>query len=126
MQFHLLILKFLSLSLLYISLLSLSSNVHANEQEDVIAGQKIAQKLCARCHAIGQQDQSAHKDAPRFSEIVNKWPVESLAESLAEGIVVGHKAMPEFQLEPIPLGHLLAYLSSLSGPNLKDKKNLDN
>jgi len=122
MQFYTPVFKLLKLSILFLSLLSLMSPAHAAEEGNVKTGQKIAQKLCASCHAIGQQGQSPHKEAPRFAEIVSKWPVDSLAESLAEGIVVGHKAMPEFQLEPEPLGHLLAYLSSLSNSNPTDKK----
>ena len=122
MQFHTLVFKPLRLGVLILSLFSFMSPVQASEDGDVSEGQKIAQKLCARCHAIGQHGQSPHKDAPRFSEIVSKWPVDSLAESLAEGIVVGHKAMPEFQLDPDPLGHLLAYLSSLTNTNPTEKK----
>jgi hypothetical protein len=39
--------------------------------------------------------------------------VESLQESLAEGIVTGHPSMPEFQLDPGQVGDVIAYLKSL-------------
>jgi len=40
--------------------------------------------------------------------------VEHLAESLAEGIVVGHNDMPEFLFEPDDVEALLAYIASLA------------
>jgi mono/diheme cytochrome c family protein len=39
--------------------------------------------------------------------------VESLAESLAEGIVTGHPTMPEFTLDAAQVNDLLAYLKGL-------------
>ena len=122
MQYHNLVFKFLMPSILLLSFVLITSPVHAADENNVIAGQKIAKKRCGHCHAIGLKGKSRYKKAPRFVDIVSKWPVDSLAESLAEGIVVGHKAMPEFQLDPEPLGHLLAYLSSLTNTNPTDKK----
>ncbi len=78
-------------------------------------GQQIAEKLCARCHAIGKKGESPLKEAPPFRTFAAKWPTESLEEALAEGIVVGHEAMPEFQFQPDEIGAFLAYLKILSG-----------
>ena len=41
-------------------------------------------------------------------------PVEHLAEALGQGIVVGHKDMPEFLFEPADVEVLLAYIASLA------------
>jgi mono/diheme cytochrome c family protein len=38
---------------------------------------------------------------------------QSPSGSLAEGIVTGHPAMPEFRLEPDQIGDIIAYLKSL-------------
>jgi len=45
--------------------------------------------------------------------IARKYKVENLAEALAEGIVTGHPAMPEFSFEPDQIGAIIAYLKTL-------------
>lgn len=77
-------------------------------------GRAIAQAQCARCHAIGKEGKSPMALAPPFREIPQRYPVEHLAEALAEGIVVGHPAMPEFVFDPPEIDALLSYLQSLS------------
>ena len=49
----------------------------------------------------------------RHSEHCMSDPVETLEESLAEGIVTGHPSMPEFKLDPGQVGDVIAYLKSL-------------
>lgn len=77
------------------------------------AGRALAQANCARCHAIGTTGASPFAGAPAFRDIHRRYPVEQLAEALAEGIGTGHPAMPEFQLEPAQVADLLAYLRTL-------------
>jgi cytochrome c len=74
-------------------------------------GQRFVQENCARCHAVGFGE-SPLRIAPPFRELHKRHPVESLAESLAEGIVTGHPTMPEFRLDPDQIEHLLAYLKT--------------
>lgn len=68
---------------------------------------------CARCHSIDRVTQSPLKIAPPFRSLHNRYPVETLAEALAEGINTGHPTMPEFQLEPDQIHDLLSYMKSL-------------
>jgi mono/diheme cytochrome c family protein len=78
------------------------------------AGRAFAQAQCARCHAIGAAGASPLAGAPAFRELHRRYPVEQLAEALAEGITAGHAApMPEFALEPAQIADLLAYLRTL-------------
>jgi hypothetical protein len=44
---------------------------------------------------------------------LRKYPIEGLAEALAEGIFVGHPDMPEFVFEADEVGAILAYLASI-------------
>ena len=83
----------------------------------VAAGRAMAEANCARCHAVGADDDSPVADAPPFRTLSQKWPVEHLEEALAEGIVVGHETveMPEFVFEPDQIGDFIAYLKSLDG-----------
>jgi mono/diheme cytochrome c family protein len=85
-----------------------------SEEEDVAArGKAILALNCGRCHAIGMEDSSAHEEAPTFRTIVTRYPPETLAEALAEGIVSGHPDMPEFVFQPPEIEAILAYLATL-------------
>jgi cytochrome c len=76
-------------------------------------GKTFATNNCARCHSIDKVTQSPLKIAPPFRTLHNRYPVETLAEALAEGIQTGHPTMPEFQLDPDQIHDLLSYLKTL-------------
>jgi cytochrome c len=77
-------------------------------------GEKLLEKNCKRCHAIGQNGKSSHFKAPPFREVFKRYPAQSIEEALAEGIVSGHPGMPEFVFEPAEIDAIIAYLDSLS------------
>ena len=85
----------------------------AGDNAQTLDGRALAEEKCARCHAIGASGESRHMEAPSFREIAGRYPVWSLAEAFAEGIVTGHADMPEFKLEPAEIGALLSYLEGL-------------
>lgn len=68
---------------------------------------------CAKYHSVDRVSQSPLPVAPPFRRLHERYPVETLQESLAEGIVTGHPSMPEFQLDPGQVGDVIAYLKSL-------------
>jgi len=68
---------------------------------------------CSRCHSVNKVTESPLKVAPPFRTLHQRYPVESLQESLAEGIVTGHPTMPEFRLDPGQIADVIAYLKSL-------------
>ena len=76
-------------------------------------GKTFALNNCARCHSVDRVTQSPLKIAPPFRNLHKRYPIETLAESLAEGIQTGHPTMPEFQLDPDQIRDLLSYLKSL-------------
>ena len=84
-------------------------------------GEAIAHKHCARCHAIGEADSSPMGLAPPFRDLSSRYPIETLEEALAEGIVVGHPAMPRFTFEPREINALLTFIDGLKSraPALK-------
>src|SRR5436190_8035208 len=77
------------------------------------AGQRLVEANCGRCHAVGRAGDSPLRIAPPFRTLHTRYPVENLAEALAEGIVVGHPTMPEFRLDPDQAENLIAYLKTL-------------
>ena len=57
--------------------------------------------------------ESPLKAAPPFRTLHTRYPIETLAESLAEGISTGHPAMPEVELSPDQIHDLLTFLKTL-------------
>jgi len=86
-------------------------------QADLLGrGEAIAEGLCARCHAIGREDTGPHPETVPFRRLSWMYPIETLAEPLAEGIIVGHPDMPVFQFEPNDIDALIAYIESIQEP----------
>lgn len=99
---------------LALGLAAILATVPAFAQEGrVQRGLTFVRVNCAQCHAIGRYDQSPVPEAPPFRTLHTRYPVESLAEALAEGITTGHPSMPEFQLDPAQINDLIAYLKSV-------------
>lgn len=83
------------------------------EPGDRAEGRRLAEIYCARCHAISADGESAHPMAPPFRTLSSQYPVGALEEAFAEGVLVGHPDMPEFQLEPRQIDDLLSYIQSV-------------
>ena len=98
--------------MLVITSQALSQSV-GSEVEAKQGGKRLLVKHCAKCHAIGRTDESRHPSAPDFRDISKKYPVEFLAESLAEGIMTGHPDMPVFHFEADDVEKLIIYLESI-------------
>ena len=96
---------------LALTLITLTPAAAASPREQ--RGKTFALNNCAKCHSIDKVSSSRLKIAPPFRTLHKRYPVETLAEALAEGIQTGHPTMPEFQLDPDQIGDLLAYLKSL-------------
>lgn len=81
----------------------------ANPQQ----GKRLALLYCARCHSIDKVSRSPLSIAPPFRTLHEHYPIETLEEALAEGIVTGHPSMPEFRFEGDQIADFLAYLKTL-------------
>ncbi len=77
-------------------------------------GKVLAEKHCIECHAVDRDDTSKLPEAPPFRTFASKWPLESLEEALAEGIVTGHPDMPVFQFEPHQIAAIIEHLHEIS------------
>lgn len=101
--------------------LAMASGVEAQEPEldnssmaaVVAIGEDIAEAQCGRCHALGMNDKSPHKDAPPFRIVAKRYKLEDLAEALAEGIMVGHPDMPVVAMNEDEVNAFLTYMGSL-------------
>jgi cytochrome c len=94
----------------------------AAEASSLERGRALAAQNCARCHATGSTGDSPVSAAPPFRVLPQRYPVENLAEALAEGIVTGHPEMPEFKFAPADIDALLGYIDSLAPPGARKSK----
>ena len=81
--------------------------------QSIERGRAFARANCATCHSLDRYSLSPLRVAPPFRDLHKRYPVESLEEALAEGIVTGHPTMPEFRLDPGQVGDFIAFLKSL-------------
>jgi len=79
-------------------------------------GKALLETNCSMCHAVGSEGDSAYPEAPAFRMLAQRYPIDSLAEALAEGLFTGHPDMPEFVFEVDELSAILAYLHSIQVP----------
>lgn len=98
-----------------LGLVDLSATAAQAQNAEIARGRTFAQANCASCHAIGRIGDSLLRTAPPFRALHLRYPVEYIAESLAEGIVTAHPGMPQFRLEVGEIGDLIAYLKTLEG-----------
>jgi mono/diheme cytochrome c family protein len=92
---------------------ALSGPAHAAGDTPIDKGEVLVRENCSRCHAIGREGDSPHKESPPFRTLAAKYPIEDLSESLAEGIISGHPDMPVFVFKPDDVEAIIEYLKSI-------------
>jgi mono/diheme cytochrome c family protein len=101
-------------ALLLAAALSATAATARAESADVTSrGRLLVQRYCASCHSIDRQGKSPNTAAPPFRDLHLRYRVDNLAEALAEGILVGHPAMPEMRFPPDDVKAILAYIKSI-------------
>jgi cytochrome c len=96
-----------------LSLLCLAGAAHAQERAERARGEVLVQRHCALCHSVGTSGTSPNAAAPAFRELHRRYSIENLSEALAEGMLVGHPAMPEFEFQPQDIRAIVSYLKSI-------------
>jgi mono/diheme cytochrome c family protein len=96
-----------------LSLMLAATAAGGAEKDLTDKGKVLVEKNCSRCHAIGREGDSPHPEAPPFRTLSSKYPIDDLAESLAEGIVSGHPDMPIFVFSPTDVAAIIDYLKSI-------------
>lgn len=102
----------ISVFLAILGLAALPASLSAAEP-DIAHGQALIEANCATCHAAGRTGDSPHPEAPAFRTLSQRYPIETLEEALAEGIVTGHPDMPEFVATPDQIADIVAFLESI-------------
>jgi len=90
-----------------------ASNQPTDAPSPAERGQALVETNCGACHAIGPTGESPAPEAPAFRTLSQNYRVADLQEALAEGISVGHPAMPQFQFAPEDVDAIIVYLQSV-------------
>jgi mono/diheme cytochrome c family protein len=100
--------------LLVVATLLSGASARAEDLRQIDNGRRLVEMNCSRCHAVTSTDESTHPDAPPFRTLSKRYPIEDLAEALAEGISTGHPDMPEFIAAPEQIDAIIAYIRSIN------------
>lgn len=76
-------------------------------------GRRILDANCARCHAVGMDDENKHPDALEFRNLAKYYPIDALQEAFAEGIETGHPDMPVFTMTELQIADVIVYLETI-------------
>ena len=98
---------------LLLVLISAGAALPQDKQALESRGEGLLTTNCSRCHAVGRTGDSTRPEAPPFRTLGQRYPIEVLAEALAEGLSSGHPDMPEFRFEVDDVNAILAYLNSI-------------
>jgi mono/diheme cytochrome c family protein len=83
--------------------------------ESVRAGRAVAERVCARCHAVGRTGESPNPKSPPFRTIVARHGADHLPGALfLDGTVLRHPGMPQFEFQTVEVDGLIAYIRSLA------------
>ena len=92
---------------------ALSGNTLAQDAAVLDRGKALLTTSCSGCHAIDVEGESTHPQAPAFRTLSTLYPVDTLAEALAEGIMSGHPDMPVFEFEVDDIDAIIAWLEAI-------------
>lgn len=79
----------------------------------VEVGRTIVVRDCGGCHATGVTGRSVFPPALPFRVLGARYELDGLAEALAEGISVGHPAMPERAYPANEVEAIIVYMKSV-------------
>lgn len=96
------------------ALAPVTASAGMSDQADAMRGHDLAVARCGACHAVEAGGRSPLRKAPAFRTLHRRYPVESLDEALAEGIVAGHPDMPSDPWEAGDIADFIAYLEWLA------------
>ena len=76
-------------------------------------GRKIAERWCAACHQVSDEQKTANTEAPAFATIAEKYPDKDGLDALAAFLADPHPVMPDMNLTRREISDLVAYIGSL-------------
>jgi len=78
-------------------------------------GRELAEKMCARCHAIGRSGDSPHVGAPPLRELDRRIDLDAFLDRLRGGLASSHPDMPTFRFSRDDARAMTAYVRAIQG-----------
>ena len=94
--------------------LALTLEAAAQSPATIARGRALAEAKCARCHAIGIDDERPHDIVTPFRDFHTRFPIDMLVDAQATGAISGHDEMPMFELSQSDVNALLTYIDSFA------------
>jgi mono/diheme cytochrome c family protein len=99
--------------LVFLGVMAIASALHAETGSDREAGQRLAEQVCAQCHAVRPGDaNSPRRSAPSFQRIADTPGMTATALTVA--LRTSHKTMPNIMLDPKETREIVAYLTGMA------------
>lgn len=95
-------------------LAGLALSVAGNAGADPLAGQRLAETWCARCHAVKPGHASPVRTVPRFTEMAQDPAITEY--TLRIFLQIEHRTMPNFMIDRTDIDDLVDYITSLKQP----------
>ncbi len=76
-------------------------------------GRKIAERWCAACHQVSDEQAMANTEAPAFANVAKKYPDDDGLAAHAAFLADPHPLMPDMSLTRREISDLVAYIGSL-------------
>jgi len=103
------------LALLLVCAWSTASHALDREQQH---GKALLERMCGRCHAVGETGRSSRTDAPPFRTFGDdKLYDNNLGGRLQEGLTTIHPDMPTFRFDRRDAEAAVNYLKAIQGHN---------
>jgi cytochrome c len=101
-----------------------AASANAQETTRQRQGQRIVANKCSGCHAVGPFGESRNPKAPAFRTLHERYPIESLAEALAEGTISAASDEPEFNFSGREVGAIISYNQHDTGALIRERRRL--
>jgi mono/diheme cytochrome c family protein len=79
----------------------------------ISAGERVAERNCAECHAIGASGSSPYADAPPFRKLRKRYSRDLMAETIRLRMEVVHSRMPKLALDVDEVDEFLDFWEGL-------------
>lgn len=99
--------------LLALSAIAILSAQPAAAASDPDQGERIAQRWCAACHIVAENQKRASADVPSFFDIAKRKTNGDLTSFLTDP----HPKMPDMNLSRQEIADITAYIRSLAAPD---------
>jgi cytochrome c len=86
---------------------------HAQSQDPIRHGRKLAKEFCARCHSIDKRRPSPRREAPPLRNLGRTIDLDQFARVLSAGLSGEHPDMPQFKFHFDDARDLRAYLRTI-------------